>query len=142
MCKSRTAACHSKLSATMCSQPSPRSQVLAANGDERIRRWFVQHLLEPRLDAPSALMPNVGLSKEEAEIAADYLMQPRNGPQGFNKWFRESFGYSRRSLFATGKAPVARTTDQPSSTAGHSEEVIRSSVHSFFSKKVTLATKP
>jgi glucose/arabinose dehydrogenase len=51
-----------------------RDEVLAAEGNERVRRWLIQHLLEPRFDEPYSRMPNPGLKPAEAEIAAEYLM--------------------------------------------------------------------
>jgi hypothetical protein len=51
-----------------------RREVLAANGDERLRRWIKFKLLEPKFDDPQAQMPQLHLTETEAETIRDYLL--------------------------------------------------------------------
>lgn len=53
-----------------------RAEVLAASGEERLKRWIAFRLQEPRFDDRQATMPNLGLTAAEAAILADYLVQP------------------------------------------------------------------
>jgi glucose/arabinose dehydrogenase len=55
-----------------------RSEVLQAQGQERIRTWMIYHIMEPRFDNPNSLMPNLGLSRTEATAITDYLLQPKS----------------------------------------------------------------
>ncbi|HEY7529388.1 MAG TPA: hypothetical protein VIC56_01770, partial [Gemmatimonadota bacterium] len=56
-----------------------RREVLAAEGEDRVRTWIVYHVMEPRFDNPASLMPNLGVSRREAAVVADYLMtEPRS----------------------------------------------------------------
>jgi hypothetical protein len=55
-----------------------RSEVLEAQGQERVRTWMIYHILEPRFDNPNSLMPNLGLSRTEATAITDYLLQERS----------------------------------------------------------------
>jgi hypothetical protein len=44
-----------------------------------VRTWIVYHVMEPRFDNPASLMPNLGVSRREAAVVADYLMtEPRS----------------------------------------------------------------
>lgn len=52
-----------------------RQQVLAAQGMEQMRLWITFRLQDPRFDNPNAQMPNLGLSRAQAESIADYLTQ-------------------------------------------------------------------
>ena len=79
-----------------------RDEVMAATGDERIRRWFVHHLLEPRFDEPNSRMPNSGLSAEEAEIAAEYLMGAEPPSESLATWFQRNLKLSRRHMLFLG----------------------------------------
>jgi glucose/arabinose dehydrogenase len=49
-------------------------RLLAAEGADRIRWWIAAKVLEPRLDNPNATMPNLGLTRGEATLIADYLL--------------------------------------------------------------------
>jgi hypothetical protein len=51
-----------------------RSDVLAAEGRERVRRWLKYRILEPRFDTTTSLMPNQGITEDEAERLADYFV--------------------------------------------------------------------
>lgn len=53
-----------------------RAEVLAASGEERVKRWIAFRLLEPRFDNMRAMMPNLNLTAAEAATLADYLVQP------------------------------------------------------------------
>lgn len=52
-----------------------RAEVLQAEGHEQLRTWMIYHIMEPRFDNPSSQMPNLGLSKTEAAIITDYLLE-------------------------------------------------------------------
>lgn len=52
-----------------------RAEVLQAEGQEQLRTWMIYHIMEPRFDNPSSQMPNLGLSKTEAAIITDYLLE-------------------------------------------------------------------
>ncbi|MCH7868411.1 MAG: PQQ-dependent sugar dehydrogenase [Myxococcales bacterium] len=52
-----------------------RKSVLAADGDERIRRWITEHVMEPRFDSKNATMPALGVNRREAEMLAAYLLE-------------------------------------------------------------------
>jgi hypothetical protein len=52
-----------------------RDSVLEADGDERIRRWITEHIMEPRFDSRVATMPALGVKRKEAEMLAAYLVQ-------------------------------------------------------------------
>lgn len=54
-----------------------RSEVMQLEGQEKIRTWMIYHIMEPRFDNPNSLMPNTGLSKSEAALIADYLLEER-----------------------------------------------------------------
>lgn len=54
-----------------------RSEVLQAEGQDRIRTWMIYHIMEPRFDNPNSPMPNLGLSRVEATAITDYLLQER-----------------------------------------------------------------
>lgn len=45
--------------------------ILSAQGDDRIRQWFIAHLKNPRFDHPGALMPSF---KHLAPVQVDELM--------------------------------------------------------------------
>jgi len=54
-----------------------RSEVVELQGDEKLRTWMIYHLMEPKFDNPNSLMPNTGLSRTEATLITDYLLQER-----------------------------------------------------------------
>jgi cytochrome c551/c552 len=51
-----------------------RDAVRNANGKEKARTWLVNRLKEPRFDQKDILMPNLGITDEEAEVLADWLL--------------------------------------------------------------------
>lgn len=51
-----------------------RREVLAAEGRERVRRWLKYRIMEPRFDTTTSLMPNQGISENEADRIADYFI--------------------------------------------------------------------
>ena len=59
-----------------------RKEVLAARGDQQARLWMTYHILEPMFDRKSSAMPNLGLSREEAEDVANYLVRQNIGSTG------------------------------------------------------------
>ena len=54
-----------------------RSEVMELQGQERLRTWMIYHLMEPRFDNPNSLMPNMGLSRAEATVITNYLLQEK-----------------------------------------------------------------
>jgi hypothetical protein len=52
-----------------------RSEVVAAQGDERVHAWLKYRIMEPKFDTHYSQMPNLGITEEEAEIIAAYLME-------------------------------------------------------------------
>jgi glucose/arabinose dehydrogenase len=54
-----------------------RSEVMELQGQEKIRTWMIYHIMEPKFDNPNSMMPNMGLSRTQATIIADYLLQER-----------------------------------------------------------------
>jgi hypothetical protein len=55
-----------------------RQEVMEADGRERVKRWLIYRVIEPRFDDPEATMPNLGVSYAEAEAIADYLLAGAN----------------------------------------------------------------
>ncbi len=51
-----------------------RERVRQAEGLEKVRTWLYYHLMEPKFDNPNAQMPNLGISNDEAELLANYLI--------------------------------------------------------------------
>ena len=54
-----------------------RREILELQGQERLRTWMIYHIMEPKFDNPNSLMPNAGLSRAEATLVTDYLLQER-----------------------------------------------------------------
>lgn len=54
-----------------------RAEVLRASGREKVRTWMIYRLMEPKFDNPAAQMPNLGLSKAEATLLTDHLLEQR-----------------------------------------------------------------
>jgi glucose/arabinose dehydrogenase len=52
-----------------------RKEVLAADGKERMRLWIVNRLLFPKFDAPNAQMPQMNMTREQAEAITLYLLR-------------------------------------------------------------------
>lgn len=73
------------------SYAAARAEVAQASGQERLRTWMIYHILEPRFDNPYSQMPNMGLSKSEAALITDYLLDEESP--------RERYGAAFRSLF-------------------------------------------
>jgi hypothetical protein len=61
-----------------------RRDVAAAEGMDRIRLWLRYRIQEPRFDATNSQMPNFGLSEQQAQLIADYLLktEPENSSSG------------------------------------------------------------
>lgn len=57
-----------------------RKDVRMATGEDRVRTWMVNHLIEPKFDNPDAQMPNLGLSQLQAENLTDYLVATDESP--------------------------------------------------------------
>lgn len=55
-----------------------RSEVLHGEGRGRLRTWMIYHIMEPKFDNPSSLMPNIGLTRTEATVITDYLLQKKS----------------------------------------------------------------
>ena len=54
-----------------------RKEVIAAEGDQRCLLWVTNRLLFPRFDAPNAQMPQMNLTREQADTIARYLLHER-----------------------------------------------------------------
>ncbi|MCO6452454.1 MAG: PQQ-dependent sugar dehydrogenase [Caldilineales bacterium] len=54
-----------------------RQEIMAAQGDDKVRLWLANRLLEPKFDNPSAQMPNLNLTAEEAKTLAEFLTPPQ-----------------------------------------------------------------
>lgn len=52
-----------------------RAEVLAATGEEQLRRYLINRIMEPRFDNRGSQMPNLGVSRQEAELLATYLLR-------------------------------------------------------------------
>lgn len=52
-----------------------RLQLRELEGLERQKAWVIYHLLEPKFDNPNSAMPNLGLSRSQAEIVAAFLLR-------------------------------------------------------------------
>jgi mono/diheme cytochrome c family protein len=59
-----------------------RAELLAAAPEERARLFAVNRLMEPRFDTRGSQMPNLGLSRQEAELIADYLLREQGDRSG------------------------------------------------------------
>jgi hypothetical protein len=51
-----------------------RREILAATGEERVKRWLSSYLLAPSFDDPDVKMPNPGMTPAHAETVAAYLL--------------------------------------------------------------------
>ena len=66
-----------------------RQAVQEAQGIEKVRLWLEYRIQEPRFDDPSAQMPNLGISQEQARIISAFLvgaeeeLQPPEESKGF-----------------------------------------------------------
>lgn len=70
-----------------------RAEVAAATGVDQVRLWMTYRLLEPKFDDPDASMPNVGLTRAEAELLAAFLAKPPD--TGLNAWLATRLPKSR-----------------------------------------------
>jgi len=52
-----------------------RVEVAQAKDDQKLRLWMIYHIMEPRFDNQYSQMPNLGLTKAEATIITDYLLE-------------------------------------------------------------------
>lgn len=57
---------------------SARHEILSLQGLDQIRAWMAYRIQEPRFDNPDSRMPNLGLSKADAQLLADYLVTRAN----------------------------------------------------------------
>ena len=53
-----------------------RRDVLAATGNERVKRWIKHRIMEPRFDRLVSMMPTLQVPEREADIMASYLAGP------------------------------------------------------------------
>jgi Glucose / Sorbosone dehydrogenase/Cytochrome c len=61
---------------TIRSTSPARKEVLSASSkDEKVRLWIVNRLLYPRFDAPNAQMPQMNMTREQAESITAYLLK-------------------------------------------------------------------
>jgi len=58
-----------------------RQEVLNIDGMDQMRAWLKYRIMEPRFDDPKVSMPNLGLTEEEAESIADFLIAETVTPE-------------------------------------------------------------
>lgn len=58
-----------------------RNEVLSKKGMDRVTTWVKYHILEPKFDNPGSQMPNMGLTVDEADFLADFLVNQKNEPE-------------------------------------------------------------
>lgn len=80
-----------------------RNRILALSGEEAVREWIVNKILEPRWDNLNSPMPNLGLTRDQAIILANYLLEVER-PNPITWWTERIF--SRRFLAGTGVGVV------------------------------------
>ena len=56
-----------------------REEVRSAAGVEKARLWIKYRVLEPRFDRTVVAMPNLGLTEEEADAVASWMVEPSTG---------------------------------------------------------------
>jgi glucose/arabinose dehydrogenase len=61
-----------------------RAEVRAATGMDRIKTWVKYHIQEPRFDTLYSVMPNLGLSDDEAAVLTAFLVNERGRPSSFS----------------------------------------------------------
>ena len=64
-----------------------RREALEAEGRDRLRLWVKNQILSPGFDNPSSRMPDLGLSEEESERIATYLVGEDQGR--INAWLHD-----------------------------------------------------
>lgn len=86
-----------------------RQHVQLAQGQEKVRLWVVNRILEPRFDNPNAKMPSLGLSREQAASIADYLMgqDQDQGPPPGQSIFSKINIVSKLADFVEDRVPIA-----------------------------------
>lgn len=83
-----------------------RDAIRQAQGDERVRLWLKYRVLEPRFDNTTTPMPNVGLSEQEADVLAAYLLDGA-GPSLGSSDMLASLNFFFRSRLRVGLAAFA-----------------------------------
>lgn len=56
-----------------------REEIRTATGLEKARLWIKYRLLEPKFDRTVVAMPNLGLTEDEAETIASWMIEPSTG---------------------------------------------------------------
>lgn len=69
-----------------------RQEVLEAEGLDRVRVWMIHRIQEPRFDTLYSQMPNVGVSREEAILLTEYLLDENPQANGLRALLPRSFG--------------------------------------------------
>lgn len=59
-----------------------RKEVLEKDGMDRVKLWVKYHILEPKFDNPYSIMPNMGLTEDEAGVITDFLVGKDTSFQG------------------------------------------------------------
>ncbi len=59
-----------------------RKEVLEKEGMDRVKLWVKYHILEPKFDNPYSIMPNMGLTEDEAVAITDFLVGQDTSFQG------------------------------------------------------------
>ncbi|NJN15543.1 MAG: PQQ-dependent sugar dehydrogenase [Oscillochloris sp.] len=80
-----------------------REAVLAAKGEEAAQIWVEAQIREPLWDTRASAMPNMNISRQEAEIITEYLLRDPEESQGFTSFLPQQLR-SRTSwvMFAGG----------------------------------------
>ena len=63
-----------------------RRDVLNSEGIEQVRTWLEYRIQDPRFDNAAAVMPTLGLSRQEAELIADFLLTPPETKGFIDRW--------------------------------------------------------
>ena len=59
-----------------------RQAILDAEGEEKVRLWMRNRIMEPAFDSPTAQMPNLGIEQEEADRIVSALLDRGGGGVG------------------------------------------------------------
>lgn len=84
-----------------------RQEVVAASGDERVRLWVVNRLLNPKFDQPDAQMPNLNLDRATAESLTLELIGPSGWTQRVMKLMSDKRFMQGAALGASAVASLA-----------------------------------
>lgn len=57
-----------------------RDEIRGLQGMDRVQRWVVHHLRQPRFDNPAAQMPDLGITESAAKRLADWLLKEEDQP--------------------------------------------------------------